>query len=215
MRNGWKIGIGVAGLAFLAACGGDGDPAGPGDGDELSVSEAAALSSEIVELAFQGWSFGQATNAVAPGVGTGEELSLSVAGVPLTVDYAVDVTSTCELGGSFHVSGAISGTIDDQTLAGQLALDVSTGMTDCTIPAERTTFTLNTNPALALSGSVAWDQAGLVGTSSFAYAGALDWSTADGRRGSCVIDVLVTLAQDGSGVESGTVCGVSVSGSST
>lgn len=205
------MGLAVAGLAFLAACDSAEEPLGPGPGGQLSASETTAVSQEIVQLAFDGWDFGQATASYVPRAGEG--VSMSVAGAPITIDWTLSVSTACDQGGTVGVSGVISGSIDDQTFAGNLQLDVTTSMNDCAFLADEQVFTFNTNPDLQLSGSTAWDANGLVGTSTYTYVGGLDWAAADGRSGSCAVDVLVSLSSDGTEVVTGTICGASVDGS--
>lgn len=200
-------GLVVAALASLGACGGESQPAGP-SGQGLTTREAAALNQQIVGMVLQGWGFDGTAPSVAP---TPEEgVSLSVAGAPVTFDWAVDVTTPCDQGGTFHIGGSISGTVDDQTLEGSLQIDVSTSLTGCQLILDGHPFTLNTNPALQFSGSNSFDADGLVGTSTYTYVGGLDWAAADGRSGGCQFDVRVTLQADGAQTASGTVCGYSV-----
>lgn len=207
MKRYARIGVAAACVAFFGACEDGADVIAPPQGD-LAPAEAESLNETIVGLAFQGWGFDQAAASRVPAPGAG--VSMSLAGVPINIDWAVSVSTACDEGGTFGVDGAISGSIDDQTLAGSLTLDVATSMTDCGFLAEEQVFTFNTNPDLQLEGSVSWDQNGLVGTSTFTYNGGLDWAAADGRSGSCTFNVSVSLAQDGAETASGTVCGVSV-----
>jgi len=195
----------MASLGLLAACHNAPEPLGPGGGgQQLSANEAADINAAVVQLAFDGWDFGQATSSRVPGEG------VSLSSAPIDIDWSLGVSTACDQGGTFDVNGAITGSIDDQTFAGSLALDVTTAMTDCGFMADEQVFTFNTNPALQLSGSAQWDQNGLVGSSTFTYVGGLDWAAADGRSGSCSFDVLVTVRQDGSEAASGTICGVAV-----
>lgn len=199
------IGLTVAAIVLLAACGA-GEPTGP-SGQGLTTSEAAALNQQIVGMVIQGWGFDGTAPSMAP---TADEVSLSMVAAPVTFDGTVDLTTPCDRGGTFHIDGSISGTIDDQTLEGSLAVDVATSLTSCGLVLEGQVFTFDTNPALRFGGSNAFDADGLVGTSTYTYAGGLDWSAADGRSGSCRFDVRVTLEADGTQVASGTVCDHSV-----
>jgi hypothetical protein len=105
---------------------------------------------------------------------------------------------------------SVVGSIDDQTGAGDLALDITSSLTDCAVQADESTFTLNTNPALVLAGSFEFADGALASPSVFTFDGGFDWTASDGRAGSCVYDVTVTMETDGAFVESGTVCGVSI-----
>lgn len=202
-----RFGVAAASVAFFAACHSSQAPFDVEPGTALSANEAAAINQELVALAFGGWDFGQATPSPAQAPAGGDGVSASFAtGVPISIDWSLGVSTQCDQGGTFDASGAITGSIDDQTLAGNLTLDITTSMTDCAFTADQTIVTFNTNPDLQLNGSTAWNQAGLVGSSTYTYAGGLDWSAADGRSGSCTFDVVVTLAQDGTQTATGTVC---------
>ncbi len=206
-----RIGLAATSVALFAGCESTDDPLGPGQ--QLTASEAAAVNQQIVQLAFDGWDFGQAAASRAPRAEEG--VSMSVAGAPITIDWSLGVSTACELGGTFDVNGEITGSIDDQTFAGDFQLDVMTSMTDCAFMADEQVFTFNTNPDLQLSGSTSWDANGLVGTSIYTYVGGLDWAAADGRSGSCAVDVVASLAPDGTESATGTICGLPVdSGSS-
>ena len=209
MRRYAKVGVTAACVAFFAACENTEDPIAPPQ-QELTSAEAESINETIVGLAFQGWGFDQAAGSRVPAPGGGLAASMA----PINIDWALNVETACDEGGTFGVSGAITGSIDDQTFAGNLTLGVTTSMTACAVIAEEQTITLTTNPDFQLDGTVAWDQNGLVGTSTFTYVGGLDWSASDGRSGSCDFNVTVTLAQDGSETAAGQVCGVSVDSAS-
>lgn len=207
MRNRFgMIAITAASVALFAGCRDDSVAGLGAGGGELSAAEVQALNEAMVDKAFEGWDFGEATASRVP-----EGIALNAVGAPISIDHAVTVSAACEQGGTASVDGAVTGTIDDQTFAGQLSLDVTTSMVACAFPAEGTLFTVDTEPDLSLSGSVAWDQTGIVGTAEFTYVGGIAWTTDDGRSGTCSIDVLVSLSQDGSSAASGTACGVDVS----
>ena len=203
MMNGrLKRGSRLTAFAAMVAFAGcqNGEVAGPGGGDVVSANEAAAISGFLVNGAFAGWDLGE--------IGGGGSALLS--GAPITIDYSVDVTSGCPLGGELGVAGSITGSIDDQTFAGNLSLDVATSATNCGFLHDETQFTLNTNPDLVLSGGFSFAQGELTGQAVFTYVGAVQWASDDGRSGSCSYDVSVTADQSGSLVESGTVCGQSL-----
>lgn len=193
----------ATGLLFFAACSDSGNPAGPGGGDQVSASEAAAISDFLLGEAITGLDFG----AIAGGGGGGAALR---SGTPITIDYAASAEAPCPEGGLVGATVAISGTIDDQTLEGDLDLEVVTTAADCGIVADGTGFTLDTNPDLTLTGGFSFADGELVGESSFTYAGAILWSSEDGRSGSCTYDVVVTMSASSTAVASGTVCGTSL-----
>ena len=196
----------VAGLAWIAFAGCQNAdvtaPGGDGGVGTLTVAEIAAVSDYLMNGAFDGWDFGDAA-----GEGGGASL---LSGAPITIDYALTIVNDCPAGGTLGVSGAISGTIDDQTFAGDLDLGLTTSASACAIAHEQTMITIDTDPDLVLNGSFAFDQGQLVGEAVFTYVGTVSWVTDDGRSGSCSYDVLVTATGDGSLAQSGTVCGTSI-----
>lgn len=192
------LAVGMA--ALLAGCGGD-DPAAP-TGDELTPAEAAAITEYMTGKAFSGWvEEAGAENAVL-GEGSGE---------PVQIDYDVQVTGPCDEGGTVTVSVELAGTVDDATQSGTLSLDLTTSADACAFPAEGTVFTLDTDPDLRLVGDLQWEAGLPVGENTFTYDGTVLWGAEDGRSGSCVFDLQVTYLEDGTTLESGTACGMSLS----
>lgn len=200
-----RVGL-IAGLAWIAVAGcQNADVAAPDPGEgpgTLTAAEIAALSDFMMNGAFDGWDFGE-----AGGGGGGASL---LSGAPITIDYAVTVANDCPAGGTLSVSGAITGTIDDQTFAGALDLGLTTSASACAFVHEQTMMTVDTDPDLVLDGSFAFDQGQLVGEAVFTYLGTVMWTTDDGRSGSCTYDVLVTATSDGSLAQNGSVCGTSL-----
>lgn len=194
-----RLGLAMAGAGLLAACGDD--PVAPPGGDELSAAEAAAISAFLVGESFEGWEFGQVggpSASIAPS---------RSAGAPITIDFSTQVSAACPEGGSIALAVDVQGTVDDETQSGTLSLFVSESLDACAFSAEGTVFTLDTSPDLELDGDFAWQAGEPVGEQSFTFAGGLLWEAADGRAGSCAVDLEVTLFEDGSTLQSGTICG--------
>lgn len=199
-----RLGLAATILGILAACGGD--PVAPA-GDELGEAEAAAIVEFISGAAFDGWSFDEGEGAAAsvapvPGASASSE--------PIQFDVSIDASSQCPQGGSVSVAGLFAGTIDSETETGTVALGIVVSAAACSFPAEGTVFTVDTSPDLELDGDFAWEAGQPVGEQIFSYGGTVLWSAEDGRSGSCSIDLQVTRAEDGTLLESGTACGVSV-----
>ena len=169
---------------------------------ELSEQETAAVVEFVVGQAFVGWDFG--------GVAASQSPAVRQAGVPITIDYNVTVTAPCPEGGEVSVAASIAGTIDDQTESGTLSMSVTSSLSSCAFSEDGVMITINTNPDLVLAGALNWENGNPVGTQVFTYTGGFSWSTSDGREGSCTIDLLVEQAEDGSTVESGTICGETI-----
>lgn len=196
--------LAAAGLALLTACGGD--PIAPA-GDPLSEAEAAAIAQFMTGSAFEGLEF---DGGEGPSASIAPAPSARGSSEPVEFDVSVEVTGGCPLGGSISVSGAYQGFIDSETESGTLTLDVDVSADACGFPAEETTFTVDTNPNLALDGNFEWAAGQPVGEQTFSYVGTVLWSADDGRSGSCAFDLQVTRSENGSLVESGTSCGTSI-----
>jgi len=177
------------------------DMLAPGGRAALSDAEAAAISEYLTQRAFEGWDFGQVGDVGGAAL---------LAGSTLSIDHTVDALAPCPFGGALGVSGAISGSIDDQAFSGNLDLDLTTAARACAIEHQGIGLTLDTGPDLRLDGTFAFDQTGLVGEATFTYTGVVSWAADDGRSGKCVYDVLVTVTSQGSLAQSGAVCGISL-----
>lgn len=198
-----RLGLAAATAALVAGCGDD--PVAPSSGDELSAAEAAAISAFLVGQSLEGWNFddiGGPSASIAP--------SASV-GAPISIDFSTEASVDCPEGGTVFLSVDVTGSIDDETQSGNLSLSLIESLDACAFPAEGTVFTLHTSPDLELEGDFTWQNGQPVGTQSFTFAGGVQWGAADGRSGSCAVDLHVTLYEDGSTLESGTVCGSSLS----
>jgi len=196
----------AGGLVLFAACSDSGSPTGPGGSGEISAAEAAAISDFMVGQAFTGWDFGSIGGS---SVQADRQAALQ-SGVPIAIDYTASAEGPCPEGGTVAATVSVEGSIDDQTLAGDLDLEVVTSATSCGIVAEGTGFTIDTSPDLTLTGGFSFADGQLVGESTLTYAGAILWSSEDGRSGSCTYDVVVTLTASSTAVASGTACGTSL-----
>lgn len=200
-------GLGAAGgLLLVAACSDGEGPTGPGGSGELSAAEVEAISDFMVGQAFDSWN----PESIGGGSAQAEGEAALQSGVPVAIDYAASAQADCPLGGTVAATVSVQGTLDDETLAGDLDLEVVTNATDCGIVADGTDFTIDTNPDLTLTGDFSFVDGQLVGESTFTYAGAILWSSEDGRSGSCTYDVVVTLSSSSAAVASGTACGTSL-----
>lgn len=199
-----RLGLVGASVWFLAACS-DG-PLLPSSDDALSGAEAAAISEFLVGQSFQGWSFGDVGGPSASVAPSGS------VGAPISIDFSTEASVDCPEGGAVALSVDIRGTVDDQTQSGTLSLFLSESLDACAFSADGTVFTLDTGPDLELVGDFAWQAGQPVGEQSFSFDGGVQWSAADGRSGSCSVDLQVTLFEDGSTVESGSVCGSTLDG---
>lgn len=195
----------AVGLALaLGAC--DSTPTGT-SGDELSTSEAGALTEEATEAALTGF-FG-ALSGSASAVHPGLNFS-GAAAIPF--ERTVSHTQACEGSGTVAVSGSISGDIDETTQSGTLTLDIRADMNDCRVGTEEGQFVVNTTPDLRMQGDFSFENGQPSGNMSFTFTGSFAWASVEGdRSGSCSIDLSISVSATGQGTVTGTACGQNVS----
>ena len=190
------LGLTLALTLTVVACGED--LTGVTSGDELTATEVAAV------LAALGAAFEEAGGGpvAAP------------AQAPIDFDENFNVSVPC-VTGNLVVSGSISGTIDDQTFATDLATTVTWAPNDCVVSDETNTFTINGAPQVDLVLNLTSDENGV--TVSGSQMGGFSFESSDGRSGSSALNVTFNSVTDGVGtitseVVSGTICGLNASG---
>jgi hypothetical protein len=183
-------------VSFLAACSDGG--VSPTEGDPLTDLESEALAGELLEGAFSGMSAGLS------GQGT---QSPNLSQVPISFSLDISHVESCEGSGTINLSVSMSGTIDDQTGEGDLALEIVETMNDCVVTAEGVVFTVNGNPNITMTGDFTMSGESISGT--FAFNGGFSYSAADGRVGSCGVDVDIVFSPTSLSF-SGTVCNTTV-----
>ncbi len=192
----WGLAAGCS--VLLAACVGAGDVTVVNDQDQLRPSEIQEVLSALTEA------FGTVeldTSAVPRAAG------LQLAPVPVSTTF--EATVPCE-GGSINISGSANGTLDDETLEGNLTIQFSWSLIGCVLASDYGAITLNGNPSIQFAAEY------LIGQEQFSVtaseSGGFDFATADGRSGMCAIDVSISLSQSSISGESsqsvvGSVCG--------
>jgi hypothetical protein len=184
----------------LAACGGDEAVLGVNSGDQLSDVEIQALFNAL------GTAIG--------GIGGSPHLVRSPDGPMLaslgtiSVNQSVNETAPCE-SGTIGVRGRVEGTVDDETFESDLSMQLTLSFNTCGVTAETQTLTLSNPPGIA------YDMDFTIGQESFAASGSqiggFEFTTGDGRVGSCAIDltfdVSYTTGTTPSSTVSGEVCG--------
>jgi len=200
MRTYHKLMSGLAvGLALsLTACGDN--PVGINSGDELTDTEIQAIFN-----AFGGAMDGVGTSAsrVAPQDG--------IQMAEITVDQSVNVSAGCDLGGEISLSGSVEGTVDDETFASNLEMGIGVQFDACVIPSDQNT--------VSVDGDIQFDSHVVIDEGSFSVDGSqlggFEFTTNDGRIGSCAIDIDFSASlSEGTSAQSsvtGTVCGRSAS----
>ncbi|MGH7458468.1 MAG: hypothetical protein ACREKN_05190 [Longimicrobiaceae bacterium] len=172
----------------------------------LSQAEAEALGVLFAELADQG------TEGAASEASENQQFNASLAPGSVNADLVFEGSYTrtrdCPLGGQVIVDGEVSGQRDSDT--GTMTATISAVKTPvgCTFAAQGTEVTVGGDPNLQIDANVRRVDGRRSGTQTLTQVGAVAWSTADGRDGSCEIDVTRTIEpEDGTRVVEGTVCG--------
>jgi hypothetical protein len=171
--------------AALAACD---DTAGPEAGT-LTAAEVDALSTDMVESDFI------LTGDVALAVDASED-AVGVAALTVTTEFAI--TMSCPLGGHVVAEGTRVRDFDRATHSGTIDLDMTKTHEACarTLRGRDVVVTLDGDPTIAITAHHAWENHERVGLQTMSMDGGFTWSTADGREGSCTVDVDVVYDPD-------------------
>jgi len=178
----------LAGLLLLAAC--SDDPASDNEADTPTQEEIEDLVQELG---------GQALAPIFRNAGAGKS----------TVEIPIDETQTCPGGGTNQVVGALSG--ESESGAGILMMDLDDILTSCALDLEGQSYVVNTEPVLALTGTLVVAQGALQETQTMFMGGTLSLKPSRGPTLTCPIDLSfsVTLSNRSARV-TGTACGVAV-----
>jgi len=183
---------------LTAACVGAGDVTVVNNDDQLRTSEIqdvlSALSGAFTTVAVS-----------LPAASAPEGLQLA----PVPINTTFNASVPCEAG-SIDVSGSANGTLDDETLEGNLALQFNWDFVGCVLTSDYGPMTLNGNPRIEFAAHYLFgqEQLGVSATES----GGFDYATADGRTGLCPIDLTVEVTHSTAAGETtqsvtGSVCG--------
>jgi hypothetical protein len=181
--------------AVLAACGGD--PTGTNSGDPLDDAEIQALFNALSGAFTDIDTFG---GTAAP----------NAAFVDISEDFSG--SSPCPVSGTIAVDGSLNASINDQTFEGSVDYQMSMDLNACVVATEMGNLTVNSDPEVQFTGSFEFAET----STSFEVTevGGFSFDAADGRRGSCAIDVRVIGEITGTSATqtvTGTVCGRSAS----
>lgn len=151
----------------LAACGDD--STGPA-GDEMTQAEANALAQGLAGFLPLNEANPDALANVLPGMQ-----------VPL------ETTLACSGSGEAMFSGEASVSMNEAQEALVLELSGTLTPADCAFTGDGITFTLNGNPALTQSGSIAISIADLAATIDLSISGGFGWATGE-KTGNCNLE---------------------------
>ena len=179
----------------LAACGGD--PTGTNSGDPLDDVEIQALFNAL------GGAFSDVDVY-------GSTAAPSAAFIDISEDFSG--STACPVSGTIAVDGSVDASINDQTFEGSVDYQMSMDLNECVVATEMGNLTVNSAPEVRFTGSFNFAET----STSFdvTEVGGFSFDAADGRRGSCAIDVRVigeVTATSASQTMTGTVCGRSAS----
>lgn len=197
----------VAGLALaVAACGGD--PTGTNSGDQLTALEVQAVFNALGSSFDSIGVVGTAMQRVSAMQGI---TSAASAAVPINENF--NITVPC-VSGNVQLIGSMTGDIDEQTFESTLTMEFTWKLNGCLVPTETTTLTVNGDPEIKFSAdlTITQEQFGMSGTET----GGFSFTSADGRVGSCAVDVTfsttINLTNLTTGTEettlTGTICGL-------
>lgn len=171
--------LAVAVTLGLAAC--ESGPAEPSAA--LTPTESTELADALASEAFT--TADQTTDAEpSPDVLTSFDRS---AEVPVTYTREFTETVQCPLGGTVVTSGTASGERDREARSWSRELSATRTYAVCGFPVGDVMLTVD--GILTLEASLARVAGEPRGTQSVTLAGSLDWSTADGREGTCEVDM--------------------------
>lgn len=196
----------VVAAVGVAACGDD-DPVSTGDA--LSETEVAALSSIVLEAAFSATSSGLSGT---PAASDGPQL------VPFSYSQDIEATVPCAQGGSVQLNGSATISGDDDTEEFMVAYNVTQAFSECASVSEETEQQFTISGSLGLTATADFSslnsQDGISFSTDTQLNGSVDWSTDDGRSGSCLITLVSEATSSGESISAtttGSVCGTSVS----
>lgn len=190
----------------IAACGDD-DPVATGDA--LSETEVAALSSIVLESAF---------SATAQGLGGAPAAVGGPQPAPFSFSTDIETTVPCALGGTVQLNGSATASGDDATEEFMVAYNVTQAFSECVSISEETEQEFTISGSLGLTATA--DFSSLSGENGISFDtntqlnGSINWSTDDGRSGTCPVTLTSEATSTGDSITAtttGSVCGTSVS----
>ncbi|MCZ6915855.1 MAG: hypothetical protein O7I93_03675 [Gemmatimonadetes bacterium] len=187
-------------VSLLAACS---DSVGVTDGDPLTELESEAIATELLDGVFSGF---------AAGLSGSSAQSPSLSQVPVTFSLAITHVEACEGSGTINLAVSMDGTFDDQTGDGNLSLEIVETMNDCGVTVGNILFTVNGNPNITMIGEFTVSGEDVSGT--FAFDGGFSYTSADGRVGSCGVNVDIVFTPTSLSYQ-GQVCNTTIDFSAT
>lgn len=166
----------IAGLAMAALLGGCDQAFGPDA--ELGPTELRELSDALIQD-------GLAETADTSTAGTLAD-GLALDQITSSTDFTR--VHDCPSGGQVVMSGTRSRTRDTDTRTGTMDVSATRTFTDCARPLSDS-LTVTLNGAVTFTAHREWESGAWHGMQEVNLAGGVDWTTDDGRAGTCQIDV--------------------------
>lgn len=182
MRRTLLLPAALAAAFALAAC--EGAATGPDGGSTsgLSADDVQALASETGDQdgAFLDGFDGPSFNKIPAGPA-----------LATTVTTTFTRTRTCPQGGSVKLEGTATQTVDPATKTGSASFSATRTESACVFGRNGKTITINGNPNTQLASSQSWTN-GVPGVRTATKKGSFNWSTSEGKSGTCNVDVTAT-----------------------
>ena len=117
----------------------------------------------------------------------------------------------CSMGGTVEVNGSVDAQLDLVRLTASIEVVATKVHRDCALDSGEAVLTLNGDPGLTIRSTLSKAAGTPIGFQSVALAGAVRWSTDDGRGGHCEVD-LHTVLDPGprTRTTTGSLCGQNV-----
>lgn len=171
-------------VVFATACVGAGDVTVVNTEEQIRTSEIQDVFTLLSDA------FGAADVNVtpqSPAATAGPQL------VPVPVNSTFDVSVPCE-SGAVTVAGSAVGTLDDQTLEGDLSLQITWDFDGCVVTGDYGAITVNGQPDISFIASYVFGQQQM--SVNATQAGGFSYSITDGRSGVCLIDLTLGSTYD-------------------
>lgn len=178
--------LAMAGIVGLAAC----DSGITEPPEALTRAEVTELADAMSLEAFTAAEAGAEADVSPDGAVTFD------AGAAVPVTYTREFTETvqCPAGGTVVTSGTATGERDREARSWSRELSATRTYTVCGFPVGDVALTVD--GSLSLEASMARVAGEPQGTQSVSLVGSFDWSTADGREGTCDVDMHASFAPD-------------------
>lgn len=167
-------------LLAAAACSDSTSPAK----SSLESEEAAAVAQYFDASASSGAMTSPALATSSPLAAASPGFSAAMMPVTLSVDHV----APCPKGGQTHLTFALDGQVDQQAHSLDVTMTGTQAPQQCAFPVKDLVFTVTGTPGLTSTHHITIENGVPVGVQTARVEGSFDWSSSDGRSGSCAVD---------------------------